>query len=379
MLLFTACLFYIKKYKDITPIGHAMILISFANIQYDVYFAFHEVNVFAALISTLNIIFAFHVLGTRWGFFYAGIHFVSFMGFFLLRMFNIIEFNNPAQTLVASDLTVSFTLVFAITVYLIYHYHQAFQLAREKLNHTIDELKQAKEMAEELNRLKTNFLSSMSHEIRTPINGILGISQVIELETSDPMIKDYIHMQKRSGRRLLDTINSILNFSRIEARKEQLHLSVVNMNKLVHESATALEEMAKNKRLKFEVSIPEEEYFCLSDEIMLYQVVNNIVGNALKFTEHGEVRTVVSGSEDGRMVYVRISDSGVGISKEFLPKIFDPFEQESSGQARSYEGTGLGLSISKRYVELLGGEIRVESEKNRGSVFTVVLPRYQKQ
>jgi signal transduction histidine kinase len=225
-----------------------------------------------------------------------------------------------------------------------------------------------------MNRLKTNFLSNMSHEIRTPINGILGISQVIELETHDSNIQEYVQLQKKSGRRLLDTINSILSLSRIEAQKEQLRLSVVDMNKIVQESAVSLEELARYKGLKFKVTQHAEELLCLSDETMLYQVVHNIVGNAIKFTEQGEVSVIVY--PERSEVNIRVTDTGIGISKDFLPKVFNAFEQESMGQSRGYEGSGLGLSISKKYIELLGGEITVKSEKNCGSTFEISLPRY---
>ncbi len=376
LFLFLSCLFYLKIFKKTGPIGHLMILISWTNIQYDVFFLFHGINMFAAFIGTLNVIFAFHVLGSRWGFFYSGLHFISYITFLVINAFNLVSNPMPIQELTPSEAMVSFVLVFSITVYLVYHYHQAFELAKHNLDLSMNELRRAKEMAEEMNRLKTNFLSNMSHEIRTPINGILGISQVIELESKDKTILEYVDLQKKSGRRLLDTINSILNLSRIEAEKDQLVLKAVDINKLVHEAAASLEEVARHKGLKYRVVQHTEQLMCLSDETMLYQVVHNIVGNAIKFTERGEVTATVALCAERSWVTVRVTDTGVGISKEFLPKVFNAFEQESMGQDRVYEGSGLGLSISKKYVELLGGEIDVISEKGKGSTFEVRLPRY---
>ncbi len=376
LLLFIASLFYLKIFKKTGPIGHLMVLISWTNIQYDVFFLFHGINMFAAFIGTLNLIFAFHVLGSRWGFCYSGLHFLSFLTFLTVSMFGLVGNPVPIDELPPSEVVISFVLVFSITIYLIYHYHQAFELAKINLDESMVELRRAKEMAEEMNRLKTNFLSNMSHEIRTPINGILGISQVIELESKDKTILEYVDLQKKSGRRLLDTINSILNLSRIEAEKDQLVLKAVDINKLVHEAAASLEEVARHKGLKYRVVQHTEQLMCLSDETMLYQVVHNIVGNAIKFTERGEVSVTVALCPERSWVTIRVTDTGVGISKEFLPKVFNAFEQESMGQDRVYEGSGLGLSISKKYVELLGGEIDVVSEKGKGSTFEVRLPRY---
>ncbi len=375
--LFLGCLFYIKRFKNIETIGHLMILISWANIQVDVFVLFQDISMFPALIAILNIIFAFHIMGSRAGFFHAFLHFAGFLTFLVMRDLNLLTFDKPPLVLSTTQLLISFVLVFIILVYLIYHYHQAFQMAKQNLDRSISELRRAKEMAEEMNRLKSNFLANMSHEIRTPINGILGISQVIELESKDANIREYVQLQKKSGRRLLDTINSILSLSRIEAQKEQLLLSVVDMNKVVHDSAASLEELARYKGLRFRVNEDTEHLQCLSDETMLYQVITNIVGNAIKFTEAGEV-TIQVGTCPNNNVSIRVTDTGIGISKEFLPKIFNAFEQESMGHSRGYEGSGLGLSISKRYIELLGGEIIVESEKNKGSKFEILLPRYHK-
>jgi signal transduction histidine kinase len=262
-------------------------------------------------------------------------------------------------------------------VYLIYHYHQAYVLARTSIRKSVDELKKAKEMAEEMNRLKSNFLANMSHEIRTPINGILGISQVIELETDSDEIKNYVNLQKQSGKRLLNTITSILNLSRLEAEKSDLTLKIVELNQLVEENLKPFEELARAKKLDLVKNIYVGELQCLGDDSMLHQVFNNIIGNALKFTEQGSVtiQTNINTANIQQATFT-VEDTGIGISEEFLPRLFNPFEQESNDPYKSHEGTGLGLSISKRYIELLGGEIKVSSVKGKGSRFEVVLPLY---
>lgn len=238
------------------------------------------------------------------------------------------------------------------------------------------ELFLAKERAEEMNRLKTYFLANMSHEIRTPINGILGLSEVIEMENENENIKEYIELQQQSGERLLNTITSILNLSRLEANKKAFTFSVVELNQLLGEVYQSLKQVAKNKEINFIYEESLDKLHCLAEESLLIQIFNNIVGNAIKFTKEGSVRIKLTQSKN---IEVVISDTGIGISEEFLPKIFNSFEQESVGIKRKFEGSGLGLSIAKKYIELLGGNIKVKSQKGKGSEFMVQLPFYEEK
>lgn len=378
MTLFISTMFYMRIRKSIDVIAHILIVISLFNILVNVFFLFQEFNAFGAIITVVDVLFAFHILGSRWGLFYAMCHFVPVLAFECLRYANIRLVKTEPQELVFSEAFVSLVLLFMIVLYLIYFYHRAFDLAKESLYKNIQELQQAKDMAEEMNRLKTNFLSNMSHEIRTPINGILGISQVIETETTDPNIREYLHLQQQSGKRLLETMTSILNLSHIEANTAKLKLSIVNVNDLISQSARPLEELAVRKRLSFSLELADTKFQCLSDAAMLRQVMNSVIGNAIKFTEKGHV-TIRTTAGEGivNTCCITVTDTGIGISEEFMPKIFNPFEQESSGRARQYEGSGLGLSIAKRYIELMGGDILVNSEKGKGTSFQIVLPLHR--
>jgi signal transduction histidine kinase len=273
---------------------------------------------------------------------------------------------------------ISLTILALIITYLIYHYHKAYESARMVIEDSVDEMRKAKEMAEEMNRMKSNFLSSMSHEIRTPINGILGLSQIIELEATSDSIKEYVRLQKQSGERLLSTVGSILELSRLEAEQNNLTLKIVDINSIVGEVVQTLHQLAENKHIDLIFLPSEKSLASLSDDTLLYQVVTNIVGNAIKFTLRGKVEVRVGKfEEDTKYLFIDIEDTGIGISDEFKPRVFNPFEQESSGRSRIHEGTGLGLSISKRYIELLGGEIRLTSQKGIGSLFRILLPIYQ--
>lgn len=377
IIFFTVTLFYLKASKNVYTVAHVLLWLAWLGYAVNLFFFFQKFDTMMTLLAAINIIFAFHVLGQRWGIFYFFIHFLPAIGLALLN-YNKVKFTDFAPHIPHPvENAISAVLVCLALIYLVYQYQQAFIISKIKLEDTLKELQKAKDMAEEMNRLKTNFLSNMSHEIRTPINGILGISQILEMETKDPALLQYIEIQKQSGRRLLTTITSILNLARLESEKEQLKLTVIDINLIVKNCADAHALLALAKNLKFHVDINDNNFLCLSDHTMLYHVISNVIGNAIKFTEKGDVSIITSLSPSmANFICITVSDTGIGISKEFLPKIFNPFEQESTGHNRGYEGTGLGLPISKRYVELLGGEILVNSEKGKGSTFRILLPRY---
>ena len=236
----------------------------------------------------------------------------------------------------------------------------------------------AKERAEELIKLKTNFLANMSHEIRTPLNGILGLAQVIAKETDLNQIKEYVKLQRESGERLLNTLTGILSLSQLEAERKNLTFKPIAINQIVKENTKSLDALALNKKIFLIAHTYYQELYCLGDENLLFKILNNLIGNGIKFTLKGYV-LVETGLKpnDPSFIFIRVKDTGIGIQETFLSKIFDPFTQESSGQNRNFEGSGLGLSIIKKYVELLGGNIKVSSKKGQGSIFEITLPRYK--
>jgi signal transduction histidine kinase/CheY-like chemotaxis protein/HAMP domain-containing protein len=237
------------------------------------------------------------------------------------------------------------------------------------------ELEIQQRQLEEANRLKTSFLSNMSHELRTPLNSVIALSGVLEKRLHGA-IKDeeygYLEIISRNGRQLLGLINDILDLSRIEAGKEEFDYSEFSIRALVEEIVSTVSPQAIEKGILIENQVSPELPALLSDSEKLRHVVQNIVGNAVKFTERGSVK-IGAAKKDGAFS-LWISDSGIGIAANQIPFIFDEFRQADESASRKYGGTGLGLAIAKRYAELLGGGITVESAPGKGSTFIVSLP-----
>jgi PAS domain S-box-containing protein len=245
-----------------------------------------------------------------------------------------------------------------------------------KRKQTEEELKDAKEKAEEANRLKSNFLANMSHELRTPMTGILGFAELMYNELKDPELKEMSGMILKGGMRLTDTLNSILDLSSIEVNKIELKICDKNIIDIIKDSVRLFELSAKQKGVVVKFLPDKDTPKAKIDERLFVQVMNNLLNNAIKFTEVGEIKVLCGKQEtdEGSFVFIKVKDTGIGILPKDIEKIFEPFRQVSEGLNRKYEGTGLGLTISKKFVELMGGKLSVESKISKGSVFTVILP-----
>ena len=237
------------------------------------------------------------------------------------------------------------------------------------------ELAMQKKQLDEANRLKNTFLSSMSHELRTPLNSVIALSNVLTRRLAGKMPEEefsYIGVIERNGKQLLTLINDILDLSRIEAGREEIHLHVFNVNELVREVVEMIEPQANQKDIVLQQVIKEPLPDIRSDYDKCRHILQNIVANAVKFTEEGKVE--ISSKADGEFIYIDVVDTGIGIKEEFIAHIFEEFRQADGSNSRKYGGTGLGLAIAKKYADLLGGDVTVESTYGKGSHFTLKLP-----
>ena len=240
-----------------------------------------------------------------------------------------------------------------------------------------EELSAAYDRLREHDRLKSAFVANMSHELRTPLNVIIGLCQLLSRDPGQPLAPlqaDAVGRMERNGRALLEMVNDMLDYSRLESGRSALYLERIAPKEVIESVARGFESEAREKKIDLRVEVSPEVGEVSTDRRKLTQVVSCLVSNALKFTSAGSV-AVSAGAVGRDRWYIEVTDTGIGISSDALAYIFDGFRQVDDRLTRSYNGVGLGLAITRRIVELLGGEINVESRQNEGSRFRITWPR----
>jgi PAS domain S-box-containing protein len=250
-----------------------------------------------------------------------------------------------------------------------------------------EEVEQRKEMVaaydrlREHDRLKSAFVSNITHELRTPLNVIIGLCQLLKRDRQialAPLQEEAIGRMERNARALLELVNDLLDYSRLEAGRAALHLEKVDIAELVETIIQDYAAETKEKRIDLHMEVSQELGTVITDRHKLSQVLSNLIGNAVKFTAVGSVN-VTAGALDAENWYIEVSDTGIGISSDALTYIFDEFRQVDDRLARAFGGTGLGLAITRKIVELLEGEIMVKSQPTEGSRFRITWPRIVRQ
>lgn len=250
-------------------------------------------------------------------------------------------------------------------------------IAAEKAKES-DELREAKEEAENANKAKSQFLANMSHEIRTPIHGIMGMNEMVLREAQDENVRGYAKNIKHASENLLEIINGILDFSKIEAGRIEIEEGAYLVRGLLNDVVNMVAPIASKKGLKFEVNVDENLPAELYGDVgKIRQVMVNLLNNAVKYTNEGKVTLTVRGNlvNDNINLKIKIKDTGIGIKEENIEKLFADFERVDTEKNKDIEGTGLGLAIVNRLIQYMGGKIKVTSEYGKGSTFSVCVPQ----
>jgi signal transduction histidine kinase/ActR/RegA family two-component response regulator len=348
----------------------------------DVFITIQSVNIVTAQITLLIIVFSFYMLGQTCGLFYSLVNLIPILIFLVLEYDNTYFISIKPKVVDGSTMIIAIFANFIFIIFIQNHFYRAFIKSIKQLKATAEErgnlnveFEKAIEKVEKSSQAKSEFLSTMSHEIRTPMNAVIGMTNLLIMGNPRPDQKDNLDILKFSANNLLALVNDVLDFNKIESGKVVFENIRFNLVELMQNVCGGQKLKAEEKGLNFVFEIDDNlrnrEFF--GDPTRLTQIIFNLISNAIKFTHTGNVWVKVTQLEDRHntvTVDFAVKDTGIGIEKENLDAIFEPFTQESITTTRQYGGTGLGLAIVKRLLELQGLQMSVLSQPGIGSEFS---------
>jgi signal transduction histidine kinase/CheY-like chemotaxis protein len=375
-------LFKYFTYKpDVEFVSHALLIIGSFFMLFSVYVTFQSINIIIIQLIILIILYSFYMLGGKWGTIYSMANLLPVLGYLLYSSFNNTLLSIKPEKIDSYTMIVGLFFNFILIMFIQGHFYNAFlknikqlkELARteKQLN---EQLGIAVEKSEKSSQVQSDFLSTMSHEIRTPLNAVIGMSNLLMMESPRPDQKENLEILRFSAGNLLTLINDVLDFNKIESGKIAFESIKFNLSELMNNICGGQMLKASEKGLNFQLHVDDffKSKYVIGDPTRLSQIMFNLVSNAIKFTTKGGVKVAVTCAQDRLnevVIKFSVRDTGIGISAEKINAIFEPFTQESITTTRQFGGTGLGLAIVKRLLELQNVNISLVSEEGTGSEF----------
>lgn len=377
------CLFKYLTYKpEWRVISHLLLIIATLINLSNVFITIQKVDIITIQVILLVLLFSYYMLGQRAGLVYSLINLIPVLAFYVLNYSQSYFIPLRPEELDQSTIIISMFANFIIIIYIHSHFYSAFLKNIRELKQTTEDqavlnakLELAISKAEKSSQVKSEFLATMSHEIRTPLNAIVGMSNLMIMANPRPDQKENLNVLKSSANNLQSIVNDVLDFNKIEAGKVIFETVKFNFVDLMQNICGAQKLKAEEKGLSFTLKIDPmlQKRVLLGDPTRLTQILFNLVSNAIKFTREGKIYVKAFCYEDRNnklKITFTVKDTGIGIDKDNLQSIFEPFTQESITTTRQYGGTGMGLAIVKRLLELQGLQMHVSSRVGEGSEFS---------
>lgn len=373
---------YLTWRPDWRRISHVLlIMVTLVNLS-NVYVLLQSVNLVTIQLILITILFSFYMLGQSFGLFYSLVNIIPVLAFMVLEYNSSYIINFKPEKVDQSVTIIAVLTNFILIIFIHSHFYTAFLKNIKQLKQTSDkqqqlnsEMEDAIKKAEKSSQAKSEFLSTMSHEIRTPLNAVIGMTNLLMMGNPRYDQKENLDILKFSANNLLAMVNDVLDFNKIESGRVVFENIRFNLAELLHNICGSQIIKANEKGLKFNLHVDKclKHRILIGDPTRVTQLIYNLVSNAIKFTSEGNIWVNATCIEDRHNVITisfSVKDTGIGISKENLATIFEPFAQESMSTTRQYGGTGLGLAIVKRLLELQGVNMYVDTKPGVGSEFS---------